>query len=214
MSEWYDRKAEKHWRLGPSSSSRWLNCPGSARDDLPNPETIYSKRGHELHDQAVWYLQDGLPVFGDDQDSEDVRLCTDFADSLKGAKHFEVQIESDEVDDHGGTIDVLETTDESLHVVDFKFGKIPVAVKTNTQIACYINLAREVVGDRRKFFGTVAQPYRGQPKTFRFTRHFLDQTRATAKKVAHDDRLVAGPWCQYCPLKPVCEVHRDYESAQ
>lgn len=198
----------KHWRLAPSSSGRWLKCPYSAQN-LPEIPSKAAQRGSWLHRVVEYYLLHGVPIFGRNKDERHARYCAEYAERVKSPdKLYEQVIESAVVPEHGGTVDVILAGDESIHVVDFKFGKWPVYVENNTQIGCYLNLARQVFPGRKRFFGTILQPQvYNEPQTAEFSGEWLDSLERRAGEAAFSDAKVAGDHCQFCPLRKGCVAY-------
>ena len=61
---------KKHSILSPSSSSRWLKCPGSVRltKDMENPTSSYAEIGTEAHELCEWKLKKHLGLLNDETD--------------------------------------------------------------------------------------------------------------------------------------------------
>ena len=53
-----------HSELGPSSSERWLNCPGSVLliRDLEKPDSIYAAEGNAAHELSEWFRVQKKPA--------------------------------------------------------------------------------------------------------------------------------------------------------
>jgi hypothetical protein len=201
-----NRAPDKHYRLGPSGSSRWLNCPFSAVDDLPSTQNVHTIRGHLLHDKTAHALVDGLPIFGTDPDSDAVRHCVAAAEALPGERHIEVPIVSEEIADFGGTVDVLTIEGDRIHILDHKFGKYRVHAKDNTQLLCYLVLAHEKHPHATEFAATIAQPaVRKKPVTAEYTLDDLKKHKDAVAEAAVSDHKAAGEWCRFCPLLETCE---------
>lgn len=206
----------KHYRLGPSGSKRWLACPGSARDDLPESKNEASDRGHNGHSLASFRLELDLPLFGDSPLTDAVRKYVAFVDTLPGEKHYEQTIASEIVPEYGGTIDTLAVTPDTIHVTDLKTGKWKVPAKDNPQMACYLTLARERFPGRKRFVATIVQPaVYVKPNTAEFTVQQLDTHIAKVIMAsAQTDVFVAGEQCRFCPLLPECGTGRRWARVQ
>lgn len=201
---------DKHWRLGPSSSERWMECPGSAAVEIDEPANEYMIRGTRLHSAAELLARDGLPFFGNERDTAQVQQCVKHAQQLPGEKHYEVVIQSDVLpEDHGGTIDVLAVTDDTIRVMDYKFGSTHVKAAKNPQVGLYLALARQEFPGRSKFVGYIDQPARyNRVRSTEFSAEELDSLEERTLAAATDTTLRAGKHCKYCPLRRLgCAVY-------
>jgi hypothetical protein len=206
----------KHFRLSPSGSKRWIECPGSARNDLPESKNEASDRGHNGHSMASFRLEIGLPLFGNSSLTEAVRQYVQFVQTLPGEKHYERQIASEIVPEYGGTIDTLAVTPDTIHVADLKSGTWKVPSKDNPQMASYLTLAREVFPGRKRFFATIVQPaVYAKPNTAEFTTKQLD-THISKVIMASTQTNVfrAGEQCRFCPLLPGCGTGQKWARTQ
>lgn len=153
-----------HAKLSPSSSNRWLNCPGSiaAIDALPvgDDSNVYADEGTFAHLMAesalntpaeIWTIDEALTDLLDAESkcgrftagpdmiehiTEYVEFCDD-ARTKGQASWVEAQVKAI----HGkvyGTADFIAVVDNVLEVIDFKYGAgIPVSPVDNTQAMTY-----------------------------------------------------------------------------
>jgi hypothetical protein len=135
-----------------------------------------------------------------------VLAYVEFVESVSNTRVVETRLASRIVPDHFGTADCIVRGDVALHVIDFKYGTFPVAAQDNLQLACYLNLAREIYPECDAFLGTIVQPRVGDgtPQTRIFTREFLDDVRIQVIESSVDTALHAGPHCRWCPLLATC----------
>lgn len=215
-----DAAADLHTRLAPSSAYRWSKCPGSAQDDLPDEETGAAAEGTLAHARASATLLDvelaaefaekleGLDAEAFDEMTRGVFTFVDFCRGIPGeAFYIERKVMSKYIDDHGGTMDYAADNPEFLHVVDFKYGTMPVPAKNNAQLKSYLRLLREYLGSRPRYFGTIIQPrVFDKPDTWEFSNNDLDEWELTVIEASQDTTLVAGSHCHWCPLLAKCEV--------
>lgn len=222
-----------HYELGPSSASRWKNCPGSVNTPLPDwalpfvnlsseaadrgtlghaiAESIL--RGEEL-DPGFQAKLDGMEDAARGYLLSQVQECVDYV-SEKMEEHgsrilrLETKIKS-KLARHGGTIDVLFVTDDLLHVIDFKFGDVYVDPEDNDQIKNYLNLAREEYPGRKRFLGTIVQPSTSeQTADIEYTEDELLDDRLEVIEASCSTEFKAGSWCKYCPRASLCQYNRD-----
>lgn len=211
----------KHYRLSPSSSNRWLECPGSAQDDLPDSGSAAASEGTEAHDYAYVALSGvDIPDFPNDEMRKAVFEYIGYIrafrshDQLAGVDQsdseifYEETIESKLIPEHGGTIDALIVGKDHIHVIDFKYGTMPVAPEDNTQLLEYLGLALEKFPGRTQFFASIVQPR--VPGDIRCIPYTLSQVvghRADVMLAGADrNTLVAGEHCRWCPLRKTCVV--------
>ena len=149
-----------HATLGPSSASRWINCPASvqATAHLPSESSVYAMEGTAAHgvaeecekigvkaDHFLGYTvrvdrTDGKQDFICDQEMVDgVNAFLDYVDDLPGISLCEMTVKYDTwVNDGFGTLDRAKVDGTTAHIVDFKYGKgVEVSARDNTQLKIY-----------------------------------------------------------------------------
>ena len=219
-----------HWNTGCSNAKRWVNCPDSknAVDDRePGVMAMLGTLGHRiveclLNGEAVeldhWEqgLIDDLDREGKQWFTDAIMTCFDYVRGLiddmgpNDQIMFEVKIKSTRIENHGGTCDVVlyRAADKSLHVVDFKFGRVAVDGRENYQIAAYLNLARQLFPDAETFTGTIVQPLFKGVDHHEYTKAWLDDWMIKAAVAADPEnhtRKADPSYCEYCPLLATCE---------
>lgn len=217
-----------HYRLGPSSASRWLACPWSAQHDLPDTSGPAAKAGTITHDLACSYLQGGIESTFELENevyertngllpnrSRDIaRAATsyvEYVESRTGSKLFETKIESSVVPDWGGTVDTAILHDRCLEVADLKTGVWRVSAENNPQLMSYLCFARQKFPEATEFVGTIIQPLTNKkPKTASFSGGQLDIFTQQVKIASTSDRKQTGFHCRFCPLRPKCEEGTEY----
>lgn len=210
-----------HYRLSPSSSKRWLNCPGSAQSDLPDRENEASREGTLAH--ALGYADLTGTELPDEMKAEVVALkltedkqremaehilgYVKFIRELPGEKEYEVKLASECMPDFGGTIDCLRLDGDMMHVIDLKYGFGRVQAEGNTQLMSYLCLAREHYEGARRFAGTIYQPrLENGITTAEFTSAQLDDHFCRVMDASMSDEFKAGDHCKWCPLLLNCDV--------
>lgn len=154
---------KQHAVLSPSSSHRWLVCPASVvlSKGIPNESSAFAEEGTRAHEfaenaallvRAGTYAPEHVMFAGAD---EEMREAVDFyartiADIAKAEwTIFEVEcgLSLDFLTgekDSNGTADCLIVTGNTLHVIDFKYGRgVKVQAERNTQLAIYALAAME-----------------------------------------------------------------------
>ncbi|MBJ6745554.1 DUF2800 domain-containing protein [Streptococcus sp. 121] len=155
---------ETHALLSASSSHRWLHCPMLPRleAEIPSKNTVYTQEGtcaHELSEIKLMYksgkikkrefnkkLKDfkASAAFYDEEMEEMTELYTDivmehFNAYEKASMELEKRVDfSDWVPNGFGTSDVVILADNTLEIIDLKYGKgVPVSAKLNPQMSLY-----------------------------------------------------------------------------
>lgn len=210
-----------HYRYSPSSSKRWIACPGSAQDNLPDRESEKSREGTLAHalayaDLTGTELPDemkaevtalGLTHEQQVEMAEHVLGYVKFIKELPGDKQYEVKLASDVIGEFGGTIDCLRLDGDMMHVIDLKYGFGRVRAEGNHQLKSYLCLAREHFEGARRYAGTIYQPrLENGVTTAEFTDADLDDHWCSVMDATMSDEFHAGDHCQWCPLLLNCDV--------
>jgi hypothetical protein len=212
-----------HYKYAPSSSSRWIPCPGSAGAQSQGGDAAAlgtlahgvgeaKLSGKPLAPEHVEAFN-ALSVDDDLEMTAAINLFVDYVRGLPvladgGELFTERRIGSKIILEHGGTIDVLGVNSRVIHVVDLKYGTYFVPIWDNHQIQCYINLAREIFPGRTQFFGTIVQPRveGGRVATLEFSQQQLDEFQLKTMDATASTELHAGDHCKWCPLLLNCDV--------
>lgn len=232
-----------HARLSPSGAHRWMACPGSLKLEAPFPNTgsVYADEGTAAHQLLDWCLttgQDASAYAGrlievedsgrkfevDEEMIEGVQGYCDYVRGLGGVLLPEQKVDLSrhlEQPDCFGTADTLVVVDDTLHVVDLKYGRRFVDAEENKQLMLYGLGALDAVSlayDITRVVLTIFQPKVSMtPSTYELPVEDLEYFAVTARvaaKVAvaqfeQDDRLALSlvpgeSQCQWCKAKSVC----------
>ena len=172
-----------HALLSPSAAARWLACPGSVplTEKMPNEESDYAKEGTIAHHCAerilngetasVDMLEPEEAAFMADKglDATDmlghVMYYVDFVSRLGGERFVEQELDLTSITheaDAVGTSDAVVIKDDTLYVVDLKYGMgVKVDAENNPQIAIYARAAYnayECFADFSKVHMIIVQP--------------------------------------------------------
>jgi len=140
-----------HAKLSASGSKRWINCPGSVKleeqfPDVENEYALYGTEAHKLaefcldhHLDAHEYPKDRHGIEVDDEMIAGVQEYLNYVRSLEGECFIEQRVDFSPWAPGGfGTADCIRVTDNTLTVVDLKFGKgVQIFVEDNTQGILY-----------------------------------------------------------------------------
>jgi len=138
----------EHAYLGCSNSEQWLNCTVSVRREqaFPDEHSTYAEEGRIAHDLAERALVTGKspqdltgPYNQEMRDA--VQVYIDYIKDITPHDHMIPEIKLDVspwVPEGFGTSDCIVISGQTLHVIDFKYGKgVAVNVKKNTQAMLY-----------------------------------------------------------------------------
>lgn len=229
----------QHAILSASASKRWMNCTPSAllEKQFADEESIYAAEGTAAHALAEHKLKRFLkkrskrPV--SDYDCDEMEECTDdyvsFAmEQIEKAKQscsdLIVMIEqrldfSRWVPEGFGTGDLVIVADDTLYIVDLKYGKgIAVSAEWNPQMLLYSLGALELFDslyDIEKVNMTIHQPRLENVSTFEITVHDLmewaEQELIPKAEMAAkgEGEFAVGDWCRFCKAKNTCRARAE-----
>ena len=153
-----------HANLSPSKAHRWMNCPGSIReeakfpDDRSGPAAIDGTHTHTLLEQCIKNNGDPMKMIGitlsdhdgtfviDEPRAERVQYALNEIQKIIQEMDGEVTVISEQRvdagslinrDDLAGTADVTLIGDNEIVVIDYKDGMTPVDVLENPQLKIY-----------------------------------------------------------------------------
>jgi hypothetical protein len=242
-----------HSPFGGSSAARVLNCPASISriekmpEQLRNKSSAYAERGTALHAALAELIADdaderALPQFvgkkfdnyvlTDDDVENALRPAFQYALTLldtPGAEFYiERRVAFPGIADTFGTADLIVRIDNTVRVVDWKFGGgvrvlalYPVGDDdvVNSQLLFYGAAARHSLPEC--FAGvdnitlTICQPAVADAEIISTVTvshdeldSFIEAYRgACAEALSNDPRLARGAWCRFCPARPICPLH-------
>ena len=234
--------ANKHAVLSASSSHRWLACPPSAllcakEKDKPSDFALQGTDAHTLCEHKLKIAlgqQSKDPVENLTFYDEEMAECTDMyaqyvieqlSEAKERCKDPIVLIEqhldfSQWVPDGFGTGDCVLVSDDTLTVLDFKYGLgILVDAENNPQMMCYALGALSLfdgIYDIKDITMTIFQPRREHISTFTISKEELlswaENTLAPTAKLAAkgEGDYKAGEHCQFCKVKATCRKRAEY----
>ena len=224
----------KHAVLSASSSHRWLNCTPSAmlEKSFENKESEAAAEGTAAHELCEHKLKKALkrrskrPV--SDYNTDEMEECSDayvdfvmeqYEQAKQKCKDPVVLIEqrldfSAYVPDGFGTGDCLIVADDTLHIVDFKYGLgVLVEAEHNPQMMLYALGALAIYQDLYdiEFVAmTIFQPRRENISTWTISvSELLDWAENELKPKAElaangEGEYSSGDWCTFCRAKATC----------
>ena len=230
-----------HALLGPSSAARWIACPPSVKlcEQFEDVESEYAKEGslaHEIAELKVRKLIDpGLTsrkftaamkklkekeLYQEEMQGytdEYVEFIQEQMYSYSTSPHIAVEQKvdfSEYVPDGFGTADCILISNDTLHVIDFKYGKgVPVSVENNKQLLLYAlgaYLAYEMIFPIAHIKMSIVQPRLANIDTWECSLDYLlefakiAQEKATMALKGEGD-FNCGEHCKFCKAKAICK---------
>lgn len=234
----------KHAKLAPSGASRWLKCTGSValsegleetrsneasegtlahkiaelkalKRFTPMPPSEYKKRLEELQDD---------PMFDREMDRS-TTAYVEYIEELmlsyptKPFIAFETTVDASEfVPECWGTCDCALAFDDTLHVIDFKYGAgVAVSAEANPQMMLY-GLGWISRLDMLFTFSRVVmhifQPRIGEPSSWEMKAFSLKAWGHSLREIGNkalkgEGTLEMGEHCQFCPAAAVCRLKQE-----
>lgn len=209
----------KHAILSASSSHRWLNCLPSARLELDFEDQSgeAAKEGTAAHDLCEHKLKKALHMRSErpisEYDSDEMEECTDayvdfIMEQLELAKTtckdpivlIEQRLDfSCYVPDGFGTGDCVIIADDSLHIIDFKYGMgVLVDAVDNPQMKLYALGALEIYDslyDIKEVSMTIFQPRRENVSTWTIP---VEELKARSLQTMGTFTVHRHPLCSVC----------------
>ena len=229
-----------HALLGPSSAARWITCPPSVKlcEQFEDVESEYAKEGslaHEIAELKVRKLIDpGLTprkfttamkklkdkeLYQEEMQGytdEYVEFIQEQMYSYSTTPHTAVEQKVDfsqYVPDGFGTADCILIADDTLHIIDFKYGKgVPVNVENNAQLLLYAlgaYLAYEMIFPIEHIKMSIVQPRLNNIDTWECRLDYLLEFAKIAQEKAAmalkgEGDFNCGEHCKFCKAKAVC----------
>ena len=231
---------DTHALLSPSSSERWINCPPSVRmsEDFEEKPSEYAAEGTAAHALCEYKLRQMLgykePDIRENLDyyNEEMENCTEeyrnYINELLENAQFggplmlvEQKIDFSKFVKGGfGTSDCIVIDGNTIHVIDFKYGKgVEVNAVNNTQMMIYGIGALEMfdgIYDITNVVMTIFQPRLNNVSTFEMSKkdlyHWAFTVLQPAADMAYQGTGVfkCGDHCRFCKAKSVCRARAEY----
>lgn len=203
-------------RFSASAAPRLMQCAASGNLEVAIPgwvppvvdDTKGAKgKGTEIHkifEDAAAYTQ---------KDMLYIAQAMQYVAELRGRRRFKIVTEHKMVAEWlpsqpSTTVDVILYTQDELHIVDYKTGKIPVDVYGNEQLLFYAASAAQEFSPRAKGVALhIVQPWADNMGSWYVTAQELQQfmlAARTAEAKVTGKVVEFGPsdHCQFCPANP------------
>lgn len=227
-----------HAFLSPSGSARWLNCTPSAmfESEFPSSSDTAAAEGTDAHAFCEHKLKKALrrrskrPI--SDYDNDEMQEYTDdyvdyVLEQLELAKQtckdpmvlIEQKVDlSEYILDCFGTADCLIVSDDTLQIIDFKYGFNRVLADGNTQLSFYSLGALNIFDslyDIKEVKMHIFQPRLQHIDCWSIS---VEDLKAWAEEILKpkaqmaingEGEYNAGPWCQYCRAAVKCRARAE-----
>lgn len=232
----------KHAVLSASSSYRWLACPPSALLCAKEKDVSseFAVQGTDAHSLCEYKVKKSLGQKSEDPTENLTYFNQEMADCSDMYAHYvmeQVQKAKEKckdpivlveqrldfskwVPEGFGTGDCVIVADETLTVIDFKYGVgILVEAENNPQMMCYALGALTLfdgIYDITEVSMTIFQPRRDNISTYTISKEELlkwaDEVLSPAAQLAAkgEGEFKAGSHCQFCKVKATCRKRAEY----
>ena len=232
-----------HALLSPSSAARWIACPPSALAESKYPDTTsdYAREGTLAHEICELKLSEKFlgrnvktamnRLKKDDLYEPEMEGYTDQYVDFVSKAYIAAESEpylaaekrldmSEWIQGGFGTGDCILICGDTLHIIDFKYGKgVPVYPEGNPQMMLYAlgaYSAYRILYPIKKVRMSIVQPRLGIFETAEMDlTDLLDWAEKTVKPAAElavkgEGERCAGAHCRFCRAKAVCRARAEY----
>lgn len=232
MTELNNHSERAHALLSASSAHRWLECPPSAvaNEAYPDQDTSFANEGTLAHEVAEWVASGKsknhtLDKGQDEGITKEMIECAkeyaDYIDEQKKSNDAIVLLEqrvdfSPWVPDGFGTCDCIIIQDDTLTIIDYKYGQgVMVSATDNPQMKLYALGAMNDYGiamDVKKVELHIFQPRMNNVSTDSLTvEELMDWAEKTVKPTAEKaikgkGKYAPGEHCRFCQHGGKCRA--------
>lgn len=240
----------KHALLSASGAARWLACTPSARleEQFPDSTSTYAEEGILAHEIAELKLRKAFtepmgprkfnnrikkfkenPLYQDEM----LKHTDTYLDYVSGIVHeyairpyvaVEKKLDySAYVPEGFGTGDCIIIGGDTLHVIDFKYGKgVPVSAETNPQMMLYAlgaYLEYSFLYPIEKIVVAIVQPRLDSISEWEISTDVLlywatnTVMGAAEKAFKGEGDFVPGEHCRFCRAKSLCRARSEFNTA-
>lgn len=239
----------QHALLSASSSKKWINCPPSARleEQFPDTTSDYAREGTLAHSIAELKVRkyfvepmsqrtfnSRLKKLQKEElyDPEMLTHTDTYLEYIQGVAYScdstpfvtaEKRLDYSDIAPEGfGTGDCILISGDTLHIIDFKYGKgVPVYAENNTQMMLYAIGAIKAYSMLYTINNVVMSIV--QPRLDNISEHAisvaeLNEWAESIKPIAElaykgEGEFQDGEWCRFCRAKAVCRKRSENVTA-
>lgn len=230
-----------HAYLAPSSAEIWLNCPPAIKlsEGIKDEGSPYTAEGTDAHSLCEYKLKKALGMeahdptedlsYYDSEMEEAAEGYTAYAleklEEAKKACHDPLVLIEQHVDfsrwvpEGFGTADCTIVADETLYVIDFKYGKgVEVDAHDNPQMKCYALGTTDLFDalyDIKTVSMSIYQPRLDNISEFEISKvelyRWADEELKPKAELAYkgEGEFKAGTWCRFCKAKTLCRARAE-----
>ncbi|WP_282197531.1 DUF2800 domain-containing protein [Turicimonas muris] len=226
-----------HAVLSPSSSRRWMTCPGSVNLErmFPNESSSYAEEGTLAHAWAAFALDpENQPKPSKDLPEVHRPYVLDYVEFVKretegGLRQIEFKVDLLSITGEAGakgTIDCASLVGNTLKIIDFKFGQgVLVSAQRNSQLLIYALAASEffsMFDEIKEIEMTIFQPRMDNIDTWKISMPQAEELAITVRAKAAEALAFyrADPLpletlkphvdaCRFCRAKAACPKLRE-----
>lgn len=202
-------------RFSASVASRHMACHASAHLDLAIPgwtppvvDEMAGAKGKGTNIHSIFELAFPYPA----SDIENIAKVLQYVADLRRSRRFKVLVEESVKatwlkNEPTTQADLVLYTQDELHILDPKTGKIPVEVHGNKQLMFYAACFAPLAPKAKEVTVHILQPWADNMEAWTFTtlelKQFMDEAKAAeAAILAGDVTFGPGDHCKFCPANP------------
>lgn len=233
---------EKHSTLSPSAAHRWLNCTAAPLLEacVPDTPSDFANEGRLAHAICAKLLKKAMQLPIDKEEAEiaeyseqyytgEMREYTEayyvlVMECLTAARVktpdaqllVETRVDlSHWVPGAYGTADAIILADDTLEIIDFKYGKgVAVSANRNPQMMIYALGTLDAFADLYRIEHvrmTIVQPRTGNLSQYELTPEELTEWAETvllpkAEEALSGGKQAPGEWCRFCKVRNSCRA--------
>lgn len=216
-----------HAKLSASGAHRWMACPGSiaAEDGLPDRSSSFADEGTEAHRIMELALTDGVlceSLTDNEEMAAAVQMYVDYVNTIENSikhkvavKYIERRVDFSEWVQGGfGTADTIIISEDTIHVIDLKYGKgVQVYAENNPQAQLYALGAYSELGfmvQAKTIRISIVQPRLDHISEWEISLtdllKFGEKVRQAAEETQNPKakRVPGEKQCRFCKAKATC----------
>lgn len=210
-------------RFSASAASRLIQCPASGNLDvaIPNwtPPVVDHDKGAKGKGTAIHKIFEDAAAWTA-RDMRHIADAMDYVATLRAQRRFKVLTEYTTTAEWlpskpQTTVDLVLYTQDEIHVVDYKTGKIPVQPELNAQLQFYALCVSDLAPKAKGVTVHIVQPWADiMDSWFADTNQlalFMDEAqRQEAKVTSQTVEFGPGDHCTFCPANPHTRGDKGY----